>query len=231
MAVAVEGATTGHDSPSKVAKDKEGLCGAKKRSGEGNCSRPAGWGTNHLGAGPCKLHLGSTRNHNHAASKELARREVLRLGLLSNEDYAVALKDRDPRDVLADHVWRAEVNVRVLEAMIGDLGPTDGGLYGRTYHHTGDPTGEAKPHVLVQLYGEACDRLTAVCRAASAVGVERWRMDVDKARAERLATTLKAVGSDPELALSAEQRGAFMRVVARALRELSAGEDSATTST
>lgn len=34
-------------------------CGATTRNG-GQCNRPAGWGTNHAGAGRCKLHAGST---------------------------------------------------------------------------------------------------------------------------------------------------------------------------
>ena len=34
------------------------LCGAPKRQGEGNCTQPAGWGTDHVGVGRCKLHGG-----------------------------------------------------------------------------------------------------------------------------------------------------------------------------
>lgn len=37
-------------------------CGARKRNGTGTCGRPAGWGTDHVGVGSCKLHGGSTRN-------------------------------------------------------------------------------------------------------------------------------------------------------------------------
>lgn len=33
-------------------------CNARKRQGEGLCTRPAGWGTNHPGHGRCKLHGG-----------------------------------------------------------------------------------------------------------------------------------------------------------------------------
>lgn len=36
------------------------VCGAKKRQGDGACQRPAGWGTDHVGDGRCKLHGGST---------------------------------------------------------------------------------------------------------------------------------------------------------------------------
>ncbi len=34
-------------------------CGARNRSG-GNCAQPAGWGTDHVGFGKCKLHGGAT---------------------------------------------------------------------------------------------------------------------------------------------------------------------------
>jgi hypothetical protein len=48
-------------------------CGAKKRQGEGTCTRPAGWGTSHPGQGCCKLHGGSTGNHVAAAADAEAR--------------------------------------------------------------------------------------------------------------------------------------------------------------
>ena len=36
------------------------ICGAQKRQSEGECTRPAGWGTDHHpGQGRCKLHGGS----------------------------------------------------------------------------------------------------------------------------------------------------------------------------
>jgi hypothetical protein len=43
-----------HDSSSPA-----GVCGAQKRQGVGECARPAGWGTDHVGQGRCKLHGGS----------------------------------------------------------------------------------------------------------------------------------------------------------------------------
>jgi len=36
-------------------------CGAKKRQGEGTCTQPAGWGTDHVGFGRCKLHAGRSQ--------------------------------------------------------------------------------------------------------------------------------------------------------------------------
>lgn len=37
------------------------LCLRPKRQSEGVCTRPAGWGTGHLGEGACKLHGGAAR--------------------------------------------------------------------------------------------------------------------------------------------------------------------------
>lgn len=61
-------------------------CGARKRQGEGNCKRPAGWGTGHVGTGCCKLHGGSTRDQSVAALVEQARSEIARLDLPPTDD-------------------------------------------------------------------------------------------------------------------------------------------------
>lgn len=39
------------------------LCGAKRRAKSQPCARPAGWGTEHVGVGRCKLHGGCTPSH------------------------------------------------------------------------------------------------------------------------------------------------------------------------
>lgn len=35
-------------------------CGANLKNGSGHCTQPAGWGTDHVGEGRCKLHGGKT---------------------------------------------------------------------------------------------------------------------------------------------------------------------------
>lgn len=58
-------------------------CGAKKKQGPGNCTRPAGWGTDHVGVGNCKLHLGNTPSGRKAAAdkqvQQQAKAELARL--------------------------------------------------------------------------------------------------------------------------------------------------------
>lgn len=47
-------------------------CGAKKPDGK-RCEYPAGYGTDHLGYGPCKRHFGATRGPTRGAYREMAR--------------------------------------------------------------------------------------------------------------------------------------------------------------
>lgn len=50
-------------------------CHGRRRQAPGEvCHRPAGWGTEHPGIGACKLHGGSTKNHQTAAKTEMTRR-------------------------------------------------------------------------------------------------------------------------------------------------------------
>lgn len=51
------------------------LCGAKRRHG-GACTRPSGWGTDHVGAGRCKLHGGATPSGSQAANRALLLAEA-----------------------------------------------------------------------------------------------------------------------------------------------------------
>lgn len=37
------------------------VCGARKKQGPGTCKQKAGWGTDHVGTGRCKLHGGASR--------------------------------------------------------------------------------------------------------------------------------------------------------------------------
>src|SRR3990172_10134718 len=43
-----------------VKRDPDTLCNSRKKDGSGHCMRPAGWGTDHVGVGRCKLHGGSS---------------------------------------------------------------------------------------------------------------------------------------------------------------------------
>ena len=142
------------------------FCGAKKRQGEGTCTQPAGWGTNHVGIGRCRLHGGSTQNHKTAAVATQARRDVVLFG---------ARRDIHPADALLELVqWTAgEVEywrqrVRLLEE--GEL------TWGVTrVKEGGDDRGtteEAKPNIAYQMAIDASNRLERYSASALKAGVE-----------------------------------------------------------
>ena len=159
-------------------------CGARKSNGdEGDlCTRPKGWGTEHRGVGCCKWHAGATPSHNEAARRELLVRDCDRLGLP---------RDIPPETALIEAVKEAAGNVEFYRAMVQELPQhpapdlyvvdEDGaghwergepGIYARTYHVSGLPTGEAKAHILVQLYNDERKRLAEFASIALQRGVE-----------------------------------------------------------
>jgi hypothetical protein len=167
--------------------DPDKHCGAQKanRPPGDVCKRPSGWGTDHPGIGRCKRHGGSTPSHNEAARRELLIRDCKVLGLPL---------DIDPETALLEAVREAAGNVAFYRVMVQDLPqhPTpdeyfppdddnedgkgrwergESGIYGRTYHVSGLPTGEAKPHILVQLYNDERARMVQFASIAMQRGV------------------------------------------------------------
>ena len=89
MVMAVQETRLGHGKP---------LCGGKRRGAENagkTCTRPSGWGTDHVGVGRCKLHGGKTPSHQQAGQNALAAAAVATFGLP---------REIDPRDALLEEI-------------------------------------------------------------------------------------------------------------------------------
>lgn len=110
--MAADEITGGHDSS---------LCGAKRRQGEdgATCRRPAGWGTTHVGRGPCKLHGGATWSHTVVAQREESR-EVAVAAVASVRDIEYD-PDRAPEDMLRRTAAVLERRIDALDAAMGEL--------------------------------------------------------------------------------------------------------------
>ena len=63
-------------------------CGAKTRSG-GQCQQPAGWGTQHVGQGRCKLHGGNAGAPIITGRYSIKRTELARKAQTFNNDAAL----------------------------------------------------------------------------------------------------------------------------------------------
>jgi hypothetical protein len=185
-------------------------CGGKTRRGT-RCEKTKGWGTGHVGVGCCKLHGGSTPTHERAASRELARQACETLGVPI---------EVDPAEALIRELWETAGNVEFYRQLVQQLpahpeadefvppakdSDTAGywirgepGVYGRTYHVSGIPTGEAKPNILVVLYNEERKHLVDVAAAALKAGVEERRVRMAETDATQIfgamAKALAAMG-------------------------------------
>jgi hypothetical protein len=195
------------------------------------CQQDAGHGTDHPGVGKCSRHGGSTGSHAVAAGKELARRACLQLGVPVEIHPAMAL---------LEEVFRTQGVVDYFGALVAELpthpdddelvevqgGKNDGeqkwirgepGVYGRTYHVSGIPTGEAKPHVLYVLWMEERKHLAKVTSLALSANIAAERIQLEKDQASLVAEVCRgfavALGHDPASAEVREAFGAQLRLI------------------
>jgi hypothetical protein len=218
----VELRSPGHGASAEDPAGEGWYCGAKLKQPKPEwlwCTNRAGYKTNHPKIGRCHLHGGKTETHNQAAAVEVMRRACDRLG--------VPIENADPGGTLIDLVREAAGNVEFYRSLVGELpihpGPDrfvaggadddgveieahwergESGVYGRTYHQSGIPTGEAKRHILVQMYDDERDRLARYSKEALNAGVEERRVRLQEADAreffEGIGAAIKAAKLTPE---------------------------------
>jgi hypothetical protein len=107
-----------------------------------------------------------------------------------------------PEDAILDELHRTLNNVVALEDRVRELGMGDGGIYGSTFHVSGLPTGEAKPHVLVVMLNEERNRLTRVSAEAIKANVTQRHIELMEADARSVAASYRVfaslLGLDPD---------------------------------
>ena len=222
MSVTPDPPAAGRDNGADVEGCEKNHCHGRRRDASGKaCHRPAGWGTDHLGTGRCKLHGGSTPTHRAAARAEIARQAVVTYGLPREVDPSQALLEEVHRT--AGHVAWLGARVAELEADVLTWGVAEeidrplgaeggGGL---------ETKRKAAPHALVVLYQQERKHLAQVSKAAIDAGV-----------AERVVTMFEQVGSAyvqvlervlDGLELTAAQRARVPGAVERVLRPIAGG--------
>ena len=140
-------------------------CGAKKRQGEGTCKRPAGWGTDHVGIGACRLHGGNWPTHKKKAQREVARREAEALG---------GRRDILPAEALLELVQRKAAEVEYWTRRVRELEDQGDSLVWGVTKSTDESgrTKEAKPNVALEMMHEAERDLERFSSAAMRAGLE-----------------------------------------------------------
>jgi hypothetical protein len=190
--------------PNRAEGRDKRLCGGRRRDDSGEtCRRPAGWGTNHPGHGPCKLHGGSTPNHAKAAQREAASDAVATYGLPREVEPAQALLEEVHRT--AGHVaWLAQV---INAGTPGDL--SQWSEAGR------------KPSVFVDLYQGERAHLARVAKSALDAGIAERQVRMAEAQGELLAGVIRRVLD--ALDLTPEQAARVPQIVPAELRAILGG--------
>jgi hypothetical protein len=160
-----------------------------KRAGR-ECSKPAGWGTDHPGVGACKLHGGSTPTGIKHAQAVGAVVAVQTYGLPVDVDPQTALLEELART--AGHVkWLGEkVGTLDEEQAAGPVGSEGTTAEGVTHHP------HAEPSVWIRLYQAERKHLADVAATCVKVGIEQRRVRLAEEQGALLAQVLRAVLAD-----------------------------------
>lgn len=208
-----------------MARHDKPLCGGRKRQGTGTCTRPAGWGTPHVGIGACKLHGGSTPNACKAADRILAQQTANTYGIP---------RRIDPADGLIEEYWRSAGIVAGLETHVAALRPDElvWGVTETTNLPTSSndddtPTGgqivksKAVPNIWLKLFNEERDRFAKLGLEIVRLGLESRRDEYIRAQVDAFAAVLLHA----DLALTDAQRTTAARLL-RALETVNVIEGS-----
>ena len=163
-------------------------CGAHCRGSGQPCQLPAGWGTDHVGAGRCRKHFGSTRNHQEHARRVLTERaeasalaELHRLGVqpLGNPLEALAELAAEARQ------WQA-----ILRAQVA-------GLTALTQRA---PDGVERIRAIVALYERSLDRAAMFAATMAKLNIDDRIFKINErigvAQGERLAAVITGILED-----------------------------------
>lgn len=160
----------------------DGLCNARKTSGVGLCRHEEGWGTDHVGDGPCKKHLGNARTGKAQAANKRKARELSELMAAERE----LLGDNpDPHQGVMEVVRWRWAYLRVIQGLVEELldraGPS------AAVHD------EERPHVLVVMLHEATEQHLKACRIAIESGIAERQLRLEEDRLELMAQVLRGV--------------------------------------
>jgi hypothetical protein len=176
-------------------------CGARRRDGD-VCLQRAGWGTDRVGYGTCKLHGGSTRNGNVRAAKLREADHVRDVGVVMGLPVEV-----DPLEALMQCLYIAAGEVEYCGARLARLS-TEEELA------LGVPSSEARFWIAAR--SESVDRLARLAKMAIDAGVSERQI----ASAERLGQLIGELvrGVLGDLDLSEDQQAAAPGLVRRHLK-------------
>lgn len=188
-----------------VANGKE--CGSKKNGGKDICSLPAGWGTDHLGYGPCKYHMGSTAQGRKSAAIERGEELMVFYGKPIDVNPIDALLD-EVKTTAGHKAWLAQQLAQFDVKLISDqkkpvaMPPELEGIF--------------------RLYQWEREHLVKTAKACLDSGLNERLVQIAEHQGERLADAVDAILAG--LQLTPAQRDLVPQLVPGILRQLSGAQ-------
>ncbi|WP_128381264.1 hypothetical protein [Streptomyces cavernae] len=165
--------------PERAEGDKP-RCGAQKRQGEPGetCTFVAGWGTDHVGTGRCRLHGGNTRNQRAAAHAQKAEQEAR--ALLASLDVTPV---DNPFTALSRLAGQAVAWQETIAGIVNQLGDRV------RYEGAG---GNEQLRAEIVLYERAMDRCAQVLGMIARLNIEDRMARVSEQQAEIVVAAIEA---------------------------------------
>ena len=201
------------------------FCGAKRRDGETDCRRPAGWGTNHPGWGRCKLHGGATVSHGESAALAQAAATAQAFGVPRDVDPITGMLEMYHQTMgLIDFVEAQCMQLLPAEMVWGVVkekrtGEGEGGEEGLTPVEREYAPGI---HIWIKLFEVWHDRAFSEAERILKLDLDSRRVELSQSHIAAMVTVLLS----PDLALSDDQRRAAARLL-RGMDQRAAIEGSA----
>lgn len=165
-------------------------CRARRRAGRGYCGREAGWGTDHLGEGRCKLHGGTLPAHRVHLEGQRAIAAVRTFGLAQNVEPQQALLDELSRTHAIVGFWEGKVQELEDDQLVGPIGGQGVNEAGVEFH----PRSEA--HIYVRLHQQEREHLIRVAKACVDAGIAERQIELAEQQGALLALAVKSILAD-----------------------------------
>lgn len=185
-----------------ASMEPDHLCRGLTSSG-GHCTKSAGWGTNHVGAGRCRLHGGNAPSTEMAGQLILARREYQVMGIPI---------DISPIEALLECIRIAAGEVAYASNEISRLAPDEAviplvsvlerpmkGEYGAEMFEVAKETktdNQPQLHIWIRVRQQAMDRLVAYSATAIKAGVDIALVKIAEQTAQLVATAIAGILKD-----------------------------------
>lgn len=154
-------------------------CGAKTRS-DGTCRHEAGWGTDHVGEGPCKMHGGSTPTVAKGAHLRIVEREARELfGQVAPDIVPVD----NPLAAYAAFAGRVMAWMQLMDSLLNEV---------RSVDVTTPGAGE-QARATVQLYERAMDRVNTVLSSYARLNIDSRLATITEQQVKTVMRAVEAV--------------------------------------